>query len=106
MVNPLHPIVSVLNTALYDFYIVPLFLIVAGVFLSVRLGFPQVRYLIETFRVTREKPLHKHGISSFAALMVSPFVLANPWCLWVSKFSPIRTQSDWIGDHSNGLILI
>ena len=71
MVNPLHPIVSVLNTALYDFYIVPLFLIVAGVFLSVRLGFPQVRYLIETFRVTREKPLHKHGISSFAALMVS-----------------------------------
>ena len=71
MVNPLHPIVSVLNTALYDFYSVPLFLIVAGIFLSVRLGFPQVRYLIETFRVTREKPLHKHGISSFAALMVS-----------------------------------
>ena len=71
MSNPLHPIVSALNTALYDFYIVPLFLIVAGVFLSVRLGFPQVRHLIETFRVTREKPLHKHGISSFAALMVS-----------------------------------
>ena len=46
MSNPLHPIVSALNTALYDFYIVPLFLIVAGVFLSVRLGFPQVRYLI------------------------------------------------------------
>ena len=71
MSNPLHPIVSVLNTALYDFYIVPLFFFFFFVFLSVRLGFPQVRYLIETFRVTREKPLHKHGISSFAALMVS-----------------------------------
>ena len=71
MFEPVHPIVTTLNTVLYDFYIIPLFLIIAGVFLSVRMGFPQIRHLIETFRVTREKPLHKHGISSFAALMVS-----------------------------------
>ena len=71
MTDLIHSIVSIFNTALYDYYIIPLFLIVAGIFLSVRLGFPQIRYLVETFRVTREKPLHKHGISSFGALMVS-----------------------------------
>ena len=71
MLELLSPIVSTLNTILYNYYVVPLFLIIAGIFLSVRMGFPQIRYLIETFRVTREKPLHEHGISSFGALMVS-----------------------------------
>ena len=71
MFEILHPVVSTLNTVLYDFYIIPLFLIVAGIFLSVRLGFPQIRHLFEMLRVTREKPLHEHGISSFGALMVS-----------------------------------
>lgn len=71
MTDFIHSIVSIFNTALYDYYIIPLFLIVAGIVLSIRMGFPQVRYLIETLRITREKPLHKHGISSFAALMVS-----------------------------------
>ena len=71
MLELLSPIISTLNSILYNYYIVPLFLIVAGVFLSIRMGFPQIRYLLETLRVTREKPLHEHGISSFGALMVS-----------------------------------
>ena len=71
MFELIHAGVTALNTVLYDFYIVPLFLIIAGIFLSVRLGFPQVRHFVEMLRVTRDKPLHAHGISSFGALMVS-----------------------------------
>lgn len=71
MFDPIHSIITTFNTILYDYYIIPLFLIIAGVFLSVRMGFPQIRNFVETIRVTREKPLHEHGISSFGALMVS-----------------------------------
>ena len=71
MFDLIHAGVTALNTVLYDFYIVPLFLIIAGIFLSVRLGFPQIRHFVEMLRVTRDKPLHAHGISSFGALMVS-----------------------------------
>ena len=50
-------------------------------------------------------------VASYSCLVMMsscglPFLLANPWCLWVSKFSLIRTWSDWIGAHPNGLILI
>ena len=71
MFDLIHAGVTAINTVLYDFYIVPIFLIFAGVFLSIRLGFPQVLHFFEMLRVIREKPLHAHGISSFGALMVS-----------------------------------
>ena len=71
MFDLIHAGVTALNTVLYDFYLVPLFLIIAGIFLSIRLGFPQIRHFVEMLRVTRDKPLHAHGISSFGALMVS-----------------------------------
>ena len=36
MTDFIHSIVSIFNTALYDYYIIPLFLIVAGIYLSIR----------------------------------------------------------------------
>jgi len=67
----IHSIVTTLNDFLYQPFIVPLFLLAAGIYLSVRMGFPQLRLFVETLRVAREKPLQESGISSFGALMVS-----------------------------------
>jgi len=67
----IHSIITTLNDFLYQPFIVPLFLLVAGIYLSIRMGFPQLRLLRETLRITREKPLQESGISSFGALMVS-----------------------------------
>ena len=63
--------VGFMNNLLYQPYIVPLFLIVAGIFFTVRTKFIQFRCLRETFRVVSEKPSTEGGISSFGALMVS-----------------------------------
>ena len=63
--------VGFMNNLLYQPYIVPLFLIVAGIFFTVRTKFIQFRCLKETFRVVSEKPSTEGGISSFGALMVS-----------------------------------
>ncbi len=56
---------------LYQPWLVPLILLVGGVFLSIRLFLPQVRLFGECFRVLRDKPKEKNGISSFGALMIS-----------------------------------
>lgn len=71
MFEALQSVVTTLNDFLYQPFIVPLFLIVAGLYLSIRMGFPQIRLFAETLRVTREKPVGGAGISSFGALMVS-----------------------------------
>ena len=64
-------IIGALNTFLYQPYIVPLFLIVAGLYFTFRSKFVQFRCFKEKYRVVTEKPKDKDGISSFAALMVS-----------------------------------
>ena len=64
-------IIGALNNFLYQPYIVPLFLIAAGIFFSCKSKFIQFRLFKEMFRVVSEKPQEKGGISSFAALMVS-----------------------------------
>ena len=64
-------IIGALNNFLYQPYIVPLFLIVAGLFFTFRSKFIQFRCFGEMFRVVNEKPKDKDAISSFAALMVS-----------------------------------
>ncbi len=64
-------IVSAVNGFLYQPYIVPLFLIAAGIYFSIRTGFVQIRMLPEMFKVVSEKPQDENGISSFGALMVS-----------------------------------
>ena len=63
--------VGFMNTWLYQPYVVPLFLILAGLIFSIGTKFVQFRCLGETFRVIGEKPKEKGGISSFGALMVS-----------------------------------
>ena len=50
---------------------VPLFLVVAGVALTVWTKFPQVRMLKESFHVVMEKPKTAGAMSSFGALMIS-----------------------------------
>ena len=64
-------IVGFMNNLLYQPYIVPLFLILAGLIFTVGTKFVQFRCLKETFRVVSEKPSKKGNISSFGALMVS-----------------------------------
>lgn len=51
--------------------ILPIILILGGLYLSIRLKFPQARLIGECFRVLRDKPKEKNGISSFGALMIS-----------------------------------
>lgn len=64
-------VISALNNFLYQPYIVPLFLIAAGLFFTFKSGFIQFRLFKEMFRVVSEKPKQEGSISSFAALMVS-----------------------------------
>ena len=71
MLEPLHNVITTLSDFLYQPFIVPLFLVAAGLFLSIRMGFPQIRLFVETLRVLNEKPVQGSGISSFGALMVS-----------------------------------
>lgn len=71
MLESIHTVVSTVSDFLYQPFIVPLFLVVAGLYFSIRMKFPQIRLFAETIRVTKEKPMQGSGISSFGALMVS-----------------------------------
>ncbi len=64
-------IISVISNVLYQPWCVPLILICGGIFLTLRLKFIQVRLFGECFKVIRDKPKEKNGISSFGALMIS-----------------------------------
>ena len=64
-------VISALNNFLYQPYIVPLFLVAAGLFFTIGTKGIQFRLLKETFRVVGEKPKEEGAISSFMALMVS-----------------------------------
>ena len=71
MVEFLDKIISAVSGVLYQPWCVPLILLLGGIFLTVRLGFPQVRLLGDSFKVLKDKPSDKNGISSFGALMIS-----------------------------------
>lgn len=71
MIEAIDKVVNAIGGFLYQPYIVPLFLIVAGLFFTVRTGLIQIRLFGESIRVVSEKPKDKNGISSFGALMVS-----------------------------------
>ena len=64
-------VVLAISNLLYKPFIVPLFLIVAGIYFSIRTGWIQVRLFKESINVVMEKPVNEGGISSFGALMVS-----------------------------------
>lgn len=64
-------VVLAISNILYQPFIVPLLLILAGIYFTARTGLIQVRLFKESINVVTEKPVHKEGISSFGALMVS-----------------------------------
>ena len=70
MIEKIDGIVLEISDFLYNPW-VPLFLVVAGVVLTVWTGFPQIRMLKESFRVVMEKPKTEGAMSSFGALMIS-----------------------------------
>ncbi len=63
-------IINSVSSFLYDPW-VPLFLLFAGLYFTVRTGFIQLRLFGESLRVVSEKPSDSGSISSFGALMVS-----------------------------------
>ncbi len=71
MLDFLQSVVSYLNNLLYQPWCVPLLLLLGGIFLTCRLGLPQVRLFGECFKVLQDKPKEENGISSFGALMIS-----------------------------------
>ena len=64
-------VVTAISGVLYKPYILPLFLLAAGLIFTFRSKFLQIRLLGESFRVVKEKPKTKGSVSSFGALMIS-----------------------------------
>lgn len=62
--------VDIVNNALYGWILIIL-LLAAGIYFTIATGFVQIRFLKEAFKVTKEKPTEKGGVSSFGALMTS-----------------------------------
>ncbi|MGI6204333.1 MAG: alanine/glycine:cation symporter family protein [Anaerovoracaceae bacterium] len=67
----INSVVLAVSNVLYQPFIVPLILIVGGIYFTIRCGFIQTRMFGESIRVVAEKPKTENGISSFGALMVS-----------------------------------
>ncbi len=71
MLDFFEKIISAVSDVLYQPWCVPLILLLGGIYLTVRLKFPQARLIKESFKVLKDKPKEKNGISSFGALMIS-----------------------------------
>ena len=71
MINAIDDVVNAISGVLYQPYIVPLILVLAGLYFTIRLGLIQVSLFGESIRVVSEKPVNLGATSSFGALMVS-----------------------------------
>lgn len=71
MIDRIDSVVNAISGVLYRPYVVPLILLAAGLFFTIRTGLMQLRLFGESVRVVSEKPVKLNGTSSFAALMVS-----------------------------------
>lgn len=71
MINAIDNVVNAISGVLYQPYIVPLILVLAGLYFTIRLGLIQVSLFGESIRVVSEKPVSLGATSSFGALMVS-----------------------------------
>lgn len=71
MLETIHSVINGISEFLYRPYIVPLFLVAAGLYFTIRTGFLQVRLFGESIKVVKEKPQNEKSVSSFGALMVS-----------------------------------
>ncbi|MBR6353318.1 MAG: alanine:cation symporter family protein [Oscillospiraceae bacterium] len=71
MINAIDNVVNAISGVLYKPYIVPLFLVLAGVIFTARMGLIQFRLFGESIHVIKEKPTNLDATSSFGALMIS-----------------------------------
>ena len=71
MLNSIDNVVNAVSGILYKPYVVPLILVLAGLYFTFRLKFVQFRLFAESIRVVKEKPVNLGATSSFGALMVS-----------------------------------
>ena len=71
MIELIDNFVNTISGFLYQPYIVPLILVLAGLYFTIRLGIPQFSLFRESIRVVTEKPVNLDATSSFGALMVS-----------------------------------
>ncbi len=67
----LNDIIKSVNKVIDQTALLPILLILGGLYLTVWLKLPQVRLIGESFKVLKDKPKDKNGISSFGALMIS-----------------------------------
>ena len=71
MINAIDNVVNAISGFLYKPFIVPLILVLAGLYFTIRLGGIQIKLFGESIRVVSEKPVNLGSTSSFGALMVS-----------------------------------
>ena len=71
MIDAIDNVVNAISGVLYKPYVVPLILMLAGIYFTAKLGLVQFRLFGESVRVVREKPTNLDATSSFGALMVS-----------------------------------
>ena len=71
MITAVDNAINAVSGILYKPYIVPLLLLLAGVYFTVRTGLLQFRLFGESIRVVKERPVNMGSTSSFGALMVS-----------------------------------
>ena len=71
MIQAIDNVVNAISGVLYQPYIVPLILVLAGLYFTIRLKGPQFGLFGESIRVVSEKPMNLESTSSFGALMVS-----------------------------------
>ena len=71
MLNNINTIINTISGFLYEPYIIPLILVLAGLFFTVKTKFLQLRLFGESIRVVTERPVNLASTSSFGALMVS-----------------------------------
>ena len=71
MINAIDSVVNAISGVLYKPFVIPLILVLTGLFFTFRTRFMQVRLFRESIRVVSEKPVNLGATSSFGALMVS-----------------------------------
>ena len=71
MIDAIDNVVNAISGVLYQPYVVPLILVLAGLYFTIRLKGIQVNLFGESIRVVTEKPVNLESTSSFGALMVS-----------------------------------
>lgn len=71
MIEVFDSIILAISNVLYQWWCVPLILILGGMYFSIRTGLIQIRMFPEAIKVVMEKPATEGSISSFRALMIS-----------------------------------